>query len=336
VSRRLVSVVWCALTMLGTVRTAAAHESRPASIEITESRSGSVEVIWKRPLQGDMGLRLVPHLSSGWLDRDPDDLYATADYLIATWHFARTVNGVLRGQTFSVEGLKGTLTDALVRVRFGDGAEQTAVLRGASQPVTLGSASEPLSGRFRFVRLGMAHILGGPDHLLFVLGLILLVSRRRKLLVTVTGFTVGHTMTLIAASLLRLSLPLPVIDLLIAMSILFLAPEILRAHAGGRSLTIDRPYVVAFCFGLLHGLGFASGLSGIGFQGTELVSALLQFNIGVEIAQIAFVIVSLTVIALARLTPVRWPRVALPVPGYAVGIAGAVWVVARAVTVFGS
>src|SRR5262249_55601456 len=152
-----------------------------------------------------------------------------------------------------------------------------------------GSSAEA-GGRFRYITLGISHILNGPDHLLFVLGLVLIVAHARKLVATITGFTVGHTVTLIVAGLLRVNLPVPLITLLVALSILFLGPEIQRARAGGRSVTTNRPWVVAFGFGLLHGLGFATGLSGIGLRGRELVTALLQFNVGVEMAQLGWLL----------------------------------------------
>jgi hypothetical protein len=313
----------------------AAHESRPASLDISQTASGTVEVVWKRPMVGDMGLHLVPHLSSGWLDRDPDDMYAAADYLIETWRIPRQAQQ-LQGQTVSIEGLTGTITDAIVRVRFADGTTQDAVLRGGLPTVVLSTSSTEAAGRFRYVGLGMSHIFNGPDHLLFVLGLILIVAQTRRLVTTVTGFTLGHTVTLIAAGVLHPNLPVPLITLLVALSILFLGPEILRAHYGGRSLTIARPWVVSFGFGLLHGLGFATGLSGVGLKGRELVLALLQFNVGVEVAQLVWLLIVLSVINLIRVVPIRWPRAALAAPGYAVGIAGAIWTVQCAVLVFSS
>jgi hydrogenase/urease accessory protein HupE len=333
--RRAVAALLLMLALAGIGLPAAAHESRPASLEIDQAASGAVHVVWKRPMQGDMVLHLIPHLSSGWLERDPDDAYASGDYMISSWTIARP-DRPLAGQTLAVEGLAGTITDALVRIRYSDGKGQAGVLRGAAPELKLGDESSVgTTGRFKFVKLGVEHILTGPDHLLFVLGLILIVGARHRLLVTVTGFTLGHTVTLITASLLRLDLPLPLIDLLIALSILFLGPEVLRAARGERSLTTDRPYIVAFCFGLLHGLGFASGMSGIGLRGVELVTALLQFNVGVELGQLAFVFVALGVIHLLKAAPVRWPQMALRAPAYLVGIAGATWMLARGATIFG-
>jgi hypothetical protein len=335
VNGRRTLVVVAAFLCLADARLARAHESRPASLDISQTPAGTTEVIWKRPMQGEAGLHLVPHLSSGWLDREPDDIYAATDYLIATWRIPRQAVG-LEGQTVSIEGLTGTITDAIVRVQFADGTTQNAVLRGGMPQAKL-SASLPLAaGRVRYVGLGISHIFNGPDHLLFVLGLILIVAHTKKLVTTITGFTVGHTVTLIAAGVLRLTLPVPLITLLVALSILFLGPEILRAQSGSHSLTTERPWVVSVGFGLLHGLGFATGLSGVGLRGRELVEALLQFNVGVEIAQLGWLLIVLSIINLIRVVPVRWPRAALASPAYAIGIAGAVWAAQCAALVFRS
>ena len=333
-SRRRTPVALAAFLLIAGVRDARAHESRPASLEIVQSSAGSLEVVWKRPMQGEVGLHLIPHLSSGWLERDPDDLYATTDYLIATWRI-RQPPLRLEGQTVLVEGLEGTITNAIVRVQFADGTRQDAVLRGETPKVVLSTSQAPPEGRLRYLSLGTSHILNGPDHLLFVLGLILIVSQRRKLVMTITGFTLGHTVTLIAASLLRLNLPVSLLTLLVALSILFLGPEILRAQAGESSLTTKRPWVVAFGFGLLHGLGFATGLAGIGLRDGELVWALLQFNVGVEIAQLGWLIIALSVIRFVHVVPIQWPRAAVAAPAYVVGIAGAAWTLQCAALVFG-
>jgi hypothetical protein len=311
-----------------------AHESRPASLEIVQMPAGSVVVVWKRPMQGETALHLIPRLSSGWLDPEPDDLYAATDYLIATWRISRPPVP-LEGQTVTIEGLTGTITDAIVRVRFAGGTTQDAVLRGAVPRFVL-SASPAATGdgRLRYVGLGISHIFNGPDHLLFVLGLVLIIAHGRRLVTTITGFTLGHTVTLIAAGLLRLNLPVPLLTMLVALSVLFLGPEILRAQSGGRSITTSQPWVVAFGFGLLHGLGFATGLSGVGLNGRELVAALLQFNVGVEIAQLGWLLIVLSAINLIRLVPVRWPRLAVAAPAYVVGIAGAIWTLQCATLVF--
>jgi hypothetical protein len=333
VSRRQTVVALTLFLVIAGDREVRAHESRPASLDVVQQPAGSVVVVWKRPMQGEAALHLVPRLSSGWLDREPDDLYAATDYLIATWHIPHP-SVPLQGQTVSIDGLTGTITDAIVRVRFADGTTQDAVLRGAIPTFVLSTLPDTGGGRLRYVALGISHIFNGPDHLLFVLGLVLIVSQRRRLVTTITGFTLGHTMTLIAAGLLRLNLPVPLLTLLVALSILFLGPEILRAQSGGRSITTTQPWVVAFGFGLLHGLGFATGLSGVGLTGRELIAALLQFNVGVEIAQLGWLLIVLSVINLIRVVPVRWPRPAMAAPAYAVGIAGAIWALQCATLVF--
>lgn len=331
--RRAVIALTLFLVIVGN-REVRAHESRPASLDVVQQPAGSIVVVWKRPVQGEAALHLIPRLSSGWLDSEPDDLYAATDYLIATWCIPHP-SVPLEGQTVSIDGLTGTITDAIVRVRYANGTTQDAVLRGAIPAFVLSAAAAATGeGRLRYVALGISHIVNGPDHLLFVLGLVLIVSRGRKLVTTITGFTLGHTVTLIVAGLLRLHLPVPLLTLLVALSILFLGPEILRAQSGGRSITTTQPWVAAFGFGLLHGLGFATGLLGVGLTGGELVAALLQFNVGVEIAQLGWLLIVLSVIDLIRVVPIRWPRPVVAAPAYAVGIAGAIWAWQCAALVF--
>jgi hydrogenase/urease accessory protein HupE len=174
-----------------------------------------------------------------------------------------------------------------------------------------------------YLGLGIEHILRGPDHLLFVLGLLLIVRGRRRLLKTVTAFTVAHSLTQAAATLGVLHLPQPPVEAAIAFSILFLGPEIVRTWRGQSSLTIRHPWVVAFLFGLLHGAGLAGGLQQLGLPRGETLQALALFNLGVEIGQ-------LFVVALAYLlyrAAASWPAAALArVPAlYAIGATAAYW-----------
>ena len=181
----------------------------------------------------------------------------------------------------------------------------------------------------------MRHILFGADHLLFVLGLMLIVKGRVALLKTITAFTVAHSITLAIATLGYGSVPLPPLNVAIALSILFLGPEIVRVWRGETSLTIRYPWIVAFLFGLLHGFGFASGLTTTGMPHGEIPVALLCFNVGVELGQLVFV---LTAIALARsfeILEVRWPRWVRALPGYTVGSLGAFWTIQRTVILLG-
>jgi hydrogenase/urease accessory protein HupE len=186
-----------------------------------------------------------------------------------------------------------------------------------------------------FLPLGIEHILTGVDHLLFVLGLLLMIESRGTLLKTITAFTVAHSITLAAATLGHARVPVPVVNAAIALSILFLAPEIVRRRRGQTSLTLRRPWIVAFAFGLLHGFGFASGLSGVGLPSQDLPWALLLFNIGVEIGQLAFVGLVLWLAHAFRVLAIRWPRPMQALPAYGVGAFGAFWTIQRVLMLWG-
>jgi hydrogenase/urease accessory protein HupE len=168
-----------------------------------------------------------------------------------------------------------------------------------------------------------------------VLGLLLIVTRRWTLVKTITSFTAAHSLTLAVATLGYASAPLPPLNAAIALSILFLGPEIVRARRGGTSPTIRHPWVVAFAFGLLHGFGFASGLDALGLPRAEIPLALLLFNVGVEAGQLAFVLAVLLLARSFRTLEVRWPRPVAWIPAYAVGALGAFWTIERTAALLG-
>ena len=182
---------------------------------------------------------------------------------------------------------------------------------------------------------GIRHILFGADHLLFVLGLLLIVQDRWMLVKTVTAFTAAHSITLAVATLGYASVPVAPLNAAIALSILFLGPEIVRSWRGETSFTIRHPWVVAFVFGLLHGFGFASALTGAGLPRQELPLALVSFNVGVELGQLGFVALVLALEQSFRVLEVRWPRWVQALPGYTVGSLGAYWTVQRVALLLG-
>jgi hydrogenase/urease accessory protein HupE len=196
-------------------------------------------------------------------------------------------------------------------------------------------------GRFEVVRtytvLGIEHILTGFDHLLFVLALVLLVKDRRRLLITITAFTLAHSITLALASLGVLKVPGPPVEASIALSIVFVASEIIHARQGRPGLTQRYPWVVAFTFGLLHGLGFASALAQVGLPPLAIPTALLFFNVGVEIGQLLFIVAVLTMMGLGRLLARRFSqRLRLPefagwwrIAPYAIGATASYWLFER-------
>jgi hypothetical protein len=178
-----------------------------------------------------------------------------------------------------------------------------------------------------FLRLGVEHILTGVDHLLFVLGLLLIVRGHWMLLKTITAFTIAHSLTLAVATFGWANAPAPPLNVSIALSILFLGPEMIRARRGETSLALLYPWVVAFAFGLLHGFGFASGLVALGLPRGEIPLALLFFNLGVEVGQLIFVALLLLLMRSFRLLEIRWPAWATWLPAYFVGSLGAYWTI---------
>jgi hypothetical protein len=225
---------------------------------------------------------------------------------------------------------------ALLSVHWQDGPPVTrfATRQGAFIPVRLdeylaGSGSL-WNGAKRYTLLGSEHILDGFDHLLFIFGLLLLVRGPWMLVKTVTAFTLAHSITLALATLGVVSLPPGPVEAAIALSIIFLALEVINGQQGRTSLTHHMPWLVAFVFGLLHGLGFAGALGAIGLPPGEIPIALLFFNIGVEIGQLIFVGAVLLVLWGLRRSGVRWPVWARPVPAYLIGTIATYWFAERA------
>jgi hydrogenase/urease accessory protein HupE len=245
------------------------------------------------------------------------------------------VPGGLGGKRIDFVGLQGTITDVLVRVELLDGRSWTTVVRPSQASIEITPVKGKLAVVSAYVLEGIRHILFGADHLLFVLGLLLIIKDRWMLLKTITAFTVAHSITLAVATLGYAQVPTLPLNVAIALSILFLGPEIVKVWRGESSFTIRHPWVVAFAFGLLHGFGFASALTSAGLPSNELAWALVSFNIGVEIGQLGFVILILLLERAYRILEVRWPRPIALLPGYTVGSIGAFWTIQRLAMMLG-
>ncbi len=224
----------------------------------------------------------------------------------------------------------------LVTARWGDGTTARQFLTrsgaGIDLPLELLRASSGGAGDAarRYLALGVEHILLGVDHLLFVLGLLLLVRGAWRLIATVTAFTLAHSLTLALATLGLVAVPSAPVEATIALSIVFLAAEILRARQGRFGLTQRFPWLIAFGFGLLHGLGFAGALAEIGLPAGEIPLALLFFNLGVEAGQLLFVAAVLSVRSALRRLEIAWPPWLEPLPAYAIGTVACFWFLERA------
>jgi hypothetical protein len=328
---RAVFVVLWTVLILGSFCTTAqlqAHEIRPALLNITEQKPGWFEVTWKIPVLPGYEVDIKPVLPASLAAYGPT---ANHDLPGATVQYStyQAKDGKLAGETISIDGLSTTQIDVMVRINFADGTSQSAILRPMSPSFTVPAPGTRGEIAWVYMRLGVEHILQGIDHLLFVLGLLLIVGNRWMLLKTITAFTISHSITLAIATLGYASAPGPPLNAAIALSILFLGPEIVRVWRGQTSFTIRHPWVVAFAFGLLHGFGFASGLSTSGLPSAEIPLALLLFNVGVEVGQLFFVFVILMLERSFHILEIRWPRWAQAIPAYTVGGLGAFWTIQR-------
>jgi hydrogenase/urease accessory protein HupE len=302
-------------------------------LNITEQKPGWFEVTWKVPTRGSRALAIKPVLPSSMVPYGPPSSHTIpgANIQYATY---QTKGGALAGETITIDGLTATQIDVMVQIKFTDGSTHSTILRPSTPSFTVPSPETKAKIAWIYLRMGIEHILQGIDHLLFVLGLLLIVGSRYTLIKTITAFTIAHSITLAIATLGYASAPVQPLNAAIALSILFLGPEIVRVWRGETSFTIRHPWVVAFVFGLLHGFGFASGLSMIGLARAEIPIALLLFNVGVEIGQLSLVTLILLIERSFRVLEIRWPRWVELVPGYTVGSLGAFWTIQRTVMMF--
>ena len=333
-SGRAARFIWFFVCVLLAASAASAHETRPAYLEIQETAPGHFSVLWRTPLMAGMRLPVVLKLPDNVRDLREPRVEELADSIVERRWIDAGHNG-LAGKRIDFTGLQMTITDVLVRVEMHDGRKWTTIAH-PSQPWVEIAPSQTWAGvAATFIAQGIRHILFGADHLLFVLGLLLIVKDRWMLLRTVTAFTVAHSITLAIATLGYAEAPVLPLNAAIALSILFLGPEIVRSWRGGTSFTIEHPWAVAFAFGLLHGFGFASALTSTGLPRQDLPLALVSFNVGVELGQLGFIALIVALERSFRILEVRWPRWALLLPGYTVGSLGAFWTVQRIALLFG-
>jgi len=305
-----------------------AHAVRPAYLGLREISPETYDVLWKVPARGEgssPGLE-VRFPSDAVRLGDPVGAY-TGDSQLLRWRIRRP--GGLAGATISIDGLAQTVTEVLLHLERADGTSVTHRFT-ADAPTYVVEGSPSLRGVARtYVGLGVEHILLGVDHLLFVLALILIVQGRRRLLVTVTAFTLAHSITLALATLGFVHVPGPPVEAIIALSIVFVACEIVHGDRGRPGLTARRPWIVAFTFGLLHGFGFAGALAALGLPERAIAPALLFFNVGVEVGQILFIAAVLLLTRSLRRVAQRWPRAVRTVPAYGIGGLAMFWLIQR-------
>ncbi len=265
-----------------------ADEIRPGYLELKESSENIFSVIWKVPAKGDKKLALYAKLPANCQNKiQPYAQLVNAAY-IERWIIA--CDQSLLEQTISISGLTTTNTDVLLRIEFINGVSQSVLLTPSNNTFNIPTHASSLQIAGTYTWLGIGHILLGIDHLLFVFALLLIVSSKRQLFWTITAFTVAHSITLAGATLGLIYVPSQPVEAVIALSILFLAIEIVRGKRGSPGAAARWPWLVAFIFGLLHGFGFAGALAEVGLPQQAIPLALIFFNIGVEIGQLLFVL----------------------------------------------
>lgn len=322
--RWLVLMLW----LLGLAAAPAfAHELRPAYLELHEDKVGEFRVLWKTPMRGDLRLALSPVFSGKTQALSPVTARQIGGAAMQTWRFKAIEP--LRGQVLHIAGLEATMTDALVRAEFADGTNWTKRVTPQEPAVTIPLRQTGWAVAGEYTLLGIEHILLGVDHLLFVLALLLITHGGWKLVKTVTAFTVAHSITLALAALGVVHVPQAPVEAVIALSIVFVATEIVHAQQGRQGITARMPWLVAFTFGLLHGFGFAGALAEIGLPQGQIPLALLFFNVGVEVGQLMFVAVALSLTVVIRRIRFDFPGWAACLPPYAIGSLAMFWVFQR-------
>ncbi|NKK56703.1 HupE/UreJ family protein [Rhizobium leguminosarum bv. viciae] len=324
------SVLVAVLALLEFVSNAAAHEIRPAYLQIDEMGANRYKVVWRTPLLSGMRLPITLRFPDSVRNVTTPAERDLPDSLIET-RVVETMDGSLARKRVDFVGLQATITDVLVRVHLLDGSVTTMMVHPSQPWAEIATRPERTDVAKTFVVHGVEHILFGYDHLLFVLALMFIARSWRALLLTVTAFTAAHSITLTLATLGFVHVPGPPVEAAIAFSILLLACEIIRIQNGQSSITAERPWMVAFAFGLLHGLGFAGALSALALPAGDIPLALLFFNLGVEVGQLMFITVVIGLIAVVRLA--RYPawlgRHAFTTATYAIGAVAAFWFVER-------
>jgi hydrogenase/urease accessory protein HupE len=321
-------VVLVALACVSLPGPAGADVFRPAYLELRQRDGETFDVMWKVPAIGD-SMRLSIHIRfppGTTRVTEPRGTFVPSAF-VERWTIRRA--GGLAGAEVSIEGLPGSITDVLGRVERLDGTTQVARLL-PERPRFIVEAPQNSAGvAWTYTTLGVRHILSGADHLLYILAMLFLVAGWRRILATMTAFTGTHSLTLTVAALGWVHVPQPPVEACIALSIVFVAREIIEARHGRPGLTARWPWVVSFTFGLMHGFGFAGALAEVGLPTKAIPIALLFFNVGVEIGQIVFVTSVLTMVAVVGRIRVARPLWVHAIPPYAIGAVAMFWVIER-------
>ncbi len=313
---------------------AQAHRFAPSLLKVTEISDQLYNVVWKTPAQGTSSVPLQPVWpdSCEITNSSPPQVEGTG--VVNSWQMrcAQLGDDGLVGETLGVDGLGENQASALVMVSLLDGRNYQQVLNSEQTGFVVPAESSSGEVMGDYSLLGIEHIWGGWDHLLFVFGLLLLVGGGARLLWTITAFTVGHSITLSLVTLGYFDYPVALVEFAIALSIFVLAVELTRTSR--HDILWRNPWWLAGGFGLLHGMGFAGALAQSGLPQDNVPLALLFFNVGIEIGQISFILLVLALWLLVRKPLAPWQDRLLPIPVYILGSLSAMWCIERGLEVF--
>lgn len=311
-----------------------AHRFAPSLLKVNEIKEQQYHWVWKTPAQATSATPLKPQWPASCEVTQINAPQSEGTARVSSWQMRCEEFGEdgLVGETLSVAGLAENQASVMIMVSLRDGRTYQQVLN-ASQPEFLipqkPSSTEVIGD---YCVLGIEHIWGGIDHLLFVFGLLLLVGGGARLLLTITAFTVGHSITLSLVTLGFFDYPVALIEAAIAFSIFILAVELTRESRN--DMFVRNPWWLAGGFGLLHGMGFAGALAETGLPQGSVPLALLFFNIGIEIGQIAFIVSILALWYVIKKPLAPWQRRLKPIPSYVLGSLAALWCIERGLEVF--
>jgi len=329
-ARRIASVLLVVAVAALATSAARSHPLAPALLELKENANGHVDVLWKRSSLSVPGSQIEPVAPPDCPVIEDTRVERQGVAVLLRWRIDCGEAGLV-GRAVRVDGLGPAKIDTLVRIELADGRMIQRVLRRAEPDMIVPARASKWQVFLDYMKIGFDHILSGADHLLFVFGLFLLCASTKPLIQTVTSFTVGHSITLSLAALGYANFPSGPIEVLIAASVLVLAVELARDEAKP-TLMRRYPWPMALVFGLLHGLGFAGALREVGLPQGEIPLALFSFNVGIELGQLAFVLVLAACVPLVRRLPFAMPtRVAV----YAMGSMAAFWMFQRIGSAFG-
>ncbi|MFC4292472.1 HupE/UreJ family protein [Sphingorhabdus arenilitoris] len=304
-----------------------ADELRPGYLEFTQKDESNWSLIWKAPIKGGLTPQTQPILPAGCTDRYKPRRNLSAGAVLSV-HAISCADSVA-GKTIGLSNMDIAQTDILVRVAPLNKPVQTMRLTASQPTAQIAAKASSVNVAKTYFVIGVEHILFGFDHLLFVIALLLLIGGGWRVVKAVTAFTLAHSITLVGSILGYMGLPQRPVEAIIALSILFLAVEIIKRDPEKPRLSERLPWIVAFVFGLLHGFGFAGALSEIGLPEGDVPMALLTFNLGVEAGQLLIVAACLGILWLLRRYAIAFMRPAITVATYAIGITASFWLFDR-------